>query len=167
MIKQIMINCMILLCFNGCIGQSNEKKFLAKYEYMDFSQFKNASVFIRGVDSERNPIVFVDAPCMVRDTSKVGCYVVVLDRKNHRVLNARWMVEYDVEADTINLQQLAQMFIEFSIPRLEVDKQGNVFVYLKDAETLTMIRFSNENGLRKQTNDGKWIRIRGCWYKPK
>jgi hypothetical protein len=54
------------------------KAFLAKYEFEDFSQFKNVSVFIRGGDSERNPVIFVNAPRLVRDTSKVGCYVVVI-----------------------------------------------------------------------------------------
>jgi hypothetical protein len=81
MIKQILTICLMVLSFNSCIGQSKEKAFLAKYEFEDFSQFKNVSVFIRGIDSERNPIIFVDAPHLVRDTSKVGCYVAILDKK--------------------------------------------------------------------------------------
>ena len=43
MLKQIVINCLIMLCFNSCIEQSKEKAFLAKYEFEDFSQFKNVS----------------------------------------------------------------------------------------------------------------------------
>lgn len=58
-----------MLCFNSCIEQSAEKAFLAKYEFEDFSQFKNVSIFIRGVDSERNPIIFINAPHLISDTS--------------------------------------------------------------------------------------------------
>ena len=100
MLKQIVINCLIMLCFNSCIEQSKEKAFLAKYEFEDFSQFKNVSVFIRGRDSERNPIIFVDAPHLVRDTSKVGYYVVIRDKRNYQIIKAKWMTKYDVEFGT-------------------------------------------------------------------
>ncbi len=156
-----------MLCFNSCIGQSKEKAFLTKYEFEDFSQFKNVSVFIRGGDSERNPIIFVNAPRLVRDTSNVGCYVVILDKKNYQVIKAGWMVEYDVKADTVKLQQLAQTFMQYKIPRLRVDGQENVFVYLKDVETLALVRFANENELQKRNKEIKWINIKHNWYKPK
>jgi hypothetical protein len=168
MLKQIVTNCLIMmLCFYSCIGQSKEKTFLAKYEFEDFSQFKNVSVFIRGGDSERNPIIFVDAPHLVRDTSKVGCYVVTLDKKNYQVIKAKWMTESIVNADTLKLQQLAQTFMQYKIPRLNVDEQGNVFVYLKDVETLALARFANENELQKRNKEVKWINIKHNWYKPR
>ena len=158
----------MVLSFNSCIGQSKEKAFLAKYEFEDFSQFKNVSVFIRGIDSERNPIIFVDAPHLVRDTSKVGCYVVILDKKNYRIINAKWTLTKDsVNADTVKLQHLAQAFIQYKIPRLQVDEQGNVFVYLKDVETLALVRFANENELQKRNKEVRWINIKPNWYKPK
>ena len=165
MLKQIVTNCLIMLCFNSCIGQSEEKAFLAKYEFEDFSQFKNVSVIIRGGDSQRNPIIFVDAPHLVRDTSKVGCYVVILDKKNHQVIKAKWMTEYDVEADTLKLQHLAQTFIMYRIPRLDVDTAGNVFVYLKDVETLALVRFIDEKEMLKDPRE--WVNIKDNWFKPK
>jgi hypothetical protein len=165
MLKQIVTNCLIMLCFNSCIGQSEEKAFLAKYEFEDFSQFKNGSVFIRGGDSQRNPIIFVDAPHLVRDTSKVGCYVVMLDKKTTKVIKAKWMTEYDVEADTLKLQHLAQTFIMYRIPRLDVDTAGNVFVYLKDVETLALVRFIDEKEKLKYPRE--WINIKDNWFKPK
>ena len=166
MLKQVVINCLIMLCFNSCIGQFKEKAFLAKYEFEDFSQFKNVSVFIRGRDSERNPIVFVDAPHLVRDTSGVGCYIVILDKKNYRIINAKWTLTKDsVNADTVKLQYLAQTFMQYKIPRLQVDEQGNVFVYLKDVETLALVRFANENELQKRSKETKWINIKNNWYK--
>ena len=154
-----------MLCFNSCIGQSEEKAFLAKYEFEDFSQFKNVSVFIRGGDNQRNPIIFVDAPHLVRDTSKVGCYVVTLDKKTYQVIKAKWMTEYDVEADTLKLQHLAQTFIMYRIPRLDVDTAGNVFVYLKDVETLALVRFIDEKEMLKDPRE--WINIKDNWFKPK
>ena len=165
MLKQIVTNCLIMLCFNSCIGQSKEKTFLAKYEFEDFSQFKNVSVFIRGGDNQRNPIIFVDAPHLVRDTSKVGCYVVMLDKKTTKVIKAKWMTEYDVEADTLKLQHLAQTFIMYRIPRLDVDTAGNVFVYLKDVETLALVRFIDEKEMLKDPRE--WINIKDNWFKPK
>ncbi|WP_019969200.1 hypothetical protein [Segatella maculosa] len=168
MLKQIVINCLIILCFNSCIEQSKEKAFLAKYEFEDFSQFNNVSVFIRGGDSERNPIIFVDAPHLVRDTSKVGCYVVILDKTNYRIINAKWtLIEDSVNADTVKLQKLAQVFMKYEIPRLDVDKDGNIFVYLKDVETLALVRFANENELQKRNKEVKWINIKHNWYKPR
>lgn len=155
-----------MLCFNSCIEQSKEKAFLAKYEFEDFSQFKNVSVFIRGRDSERNPIIFVDAPHLVRDTSKVGYYVVILDKRNYQIIKAKWMTKYDVESDTLKLQHLAQTFMQYKITRLKVDGQENVFVYLKDVETLALVRFANENELQKRSKEVKWINIKHNWYKP-
>ena len=163
--RKLIIFCLIMLCFNSCIGP--EKVFVAKYEFEDFSQFKNVCVFVRDVDGERNPIIFVDAPHLVRDTSKEGCYGVTLNKKNYQVIKAGWAVEYDVKADTLKLQHLAQTFMQYKIPRLQVDEQGNVFVYLKDVETLALVRFANENELQKRNKEIKWINIKHNWYKPR
>jgi hypothetical protein len=153
--------------YGECWAYFDKKAFLAKYEFEDFSQFKNVSLFIRGGDSERNPIIVVDAPHLVRDTSKVGFYVVILDKKTDQVIKAKWMTEYDVEADTLKLQQLAQTFMRYRIPRLDVDTAGNVFVYVKDVETLALVGFANENELQKRSKETKWINIKSNWYKPR
>jgi len=156
-----------LSLYGECCAYIDKKAFLAKYEFEDFSQFKNVSLFIRGGDSERNPIIVVDAPHLVRDTSKVGFYVVILDKKTDQVIKAKWMTEYDVEADTLKLQQLAQTFMRYRIPRLDVDTAGNVFVYVKDVETLALVGFANENELQKRSKETKWINIKSNWYKPR
>ena len=62
---------------------------------------------------------------------------------------------------------MAQTFIQYRIPRLEADAQGNVFVYLKDIETLAFVRFANENELKKRSKEVKWINIKSNWYKPR
>ena len=105
---------------------------------------------------------------MVRDTSKVGCYVVILDKTSYRIINAKWtLIEDSVNADTVKLQKLAQVFMKYEIPRLDVDKDGNIFVYLKDVETLALVRFANENELQKRNKEVKWINIKHNWYKPR
>jgi hypothetical protein len=156
-----------LSLYGECLAYFDKKAFLAKYEFEDFSQFKNVSLFIRGGDSERNPIIVVDAPHLVRDTLKVGCYVVTLDKRTYQVKEAKWMIEYDVEADTLKLQQLAQTFMRYRIPRLDVDTVGNVFVYVKDVATLALVRFANENELQKRSKETQWINIKSNWYKPR
>lgn len=157
----------VLYLYNECVVCFQKKTFLAKYEFEDFSQFKNVSIFIRGVDSERNPIIFVDAPHVVGDSSKVECYAVILDKKKRHTIKAKWITEYDDEADTLKLQQLAHSFIQYGIPRLNVDERGNVFIYLKDVETLALVRFINENESQKHYRDEKWINVKHNWYKPK
>lgn len=157
-----------MLCFTSCIDPFYEKKFLSKYEFEDFSQFESSSIFIRGGDSEGNPIIFINAPHLVRDTSKVGCCVVILDKKSGQVIGTKWtLTDNNVNADTVKLQQLAQAFMQYGIPRMEVDEQGNVFVYLKDVETLALAKFVNENELQKHNEKMNWINIKHNWYKPK
>lgn len=168
MSKEIRICFLILFCCNSCIGPFYEKAFLSKYEFEDFSQFENASVFIRGGDDEGNPIIVIDAPLLVRDTPKVGCYVVIMDKEGDNVIRTKWtLTENNVDADSVKLQQLAQAFVQYNIPRLEVDEQGNVFVYLKDVETLALVRFANEKELQKRSKEMHWINIKHNWYKPR
>ena len=57
--------------------------------------------------------------------------------------------------------------MKYEIPRLDVDEQGNVFIYLKDVETLALVRFVNESELMKRSKETKWIKVKDNWYKPK
>lgn len=166
MFKQITIICLTMSLFSNCIGQSKERAFIVKYEYEDFSPFKGINVFKRGGDGN-NQILVMDVSYFVNDSSKTGCYVVTLDKKNHHVTKAKWTTEYHVDSDTTKLQQLAQVFMRYEIPRLNVDKAGNVFVYLKDIETLALVRFVNESELQTRSKETRWISIKGNWYKRK
>ncbi len=173
--KAIIICLAILLC-NGCIMQPQAIAFLNQYESEDFSQFNKASVFIRGV-FEKNFVIFVDAPHLIRDSLNAGCYVVMLDRKSYQVIQSHWMTDFDVDADTLKLQQLAQALMKYGIPRLSVDEQENVFVYLKDVESLALVRFANEEEVEKmrikydaiEPHYWKrcWKKARGNWYRYK
>jgi len=163
--KQIMINCLTMILLTGCLGQSKEKAFIAKNEFEDFSKFKGVNVFKRGEDKNQE-IIAIFVSCLVNDNSKKECYLVTLDKKNHQVIKAKWTTEYYVDKDTLMLQQLAQIFIKYKIPRLNVDNVGNVFVYLKDVETLALARFVDENELKKRSKEIRWIEVKDNWYKP-
>lgn len=155
----------MLLC-NSCIGQSKEKAFIAKYEIEDFSQFKGVDMALRGVDKQGNLCVFGYAPHLVNDSAKVGYYIVILDGESYQAIETKLVrTEYYADADIVKLQQLAQTFMQYKIPRLKVDEQENVFVYLKDFETLALVRFADENELQKRSIEVKWINIKYNWYK--
>jgi len=155
-----------MLLFNRCIGQSQEKTFIVKYEFEDFSQFKGVDIAFRGADKHNNFVVFGYAPYLVNDSTKVGYYVVILDRENYQAIETKFIkTESYVNSDTIKLQQLVQIFMKYKIPRLIVDEQENVFIYLKDFETLALVRFKNESEMLKYPR--QWINVNGNWYKPK
>lgn len=166
MLKEITIICLIVLLFDSCMGQSKEKVFIAKYEFEDFSQFKGVDMALRGADKQGNFVVFGYAPHLVKDSSKIGYYIVILDKENYQAIESKLLrTTYYEDADIIRLQQLAHAFMKYKIPRLDVDEQGNVFVYLKDFETLALARFMNESELQKYPR--KWVRIKSNWYKLK
>ena len=145
--------------------QTRRETFLSKYEFEDFSEFKDVHIYIRDVD-RGNPILMMNAPNLVYDTSDVGLYVLQLDKNDHHVLDSKWTYGgREIDADTSKMQQLAQSFINYKIPRLFVDEAENVFVYLKDVETLAMTRIADSLHLPKTFNYS-WVKIKGNWYKP-
>jgi hypothetical protein len=158
-LRNIIISSIVMSLFSGCVGSFYEKAFLSKYEFEDFSQFKGVNIFFRGQN-----VIFTNAPHLVNDTAKVGLYVVIVD-ENSQIVEVKWTTENNVNADTIKLQQLAQAFMKYEIPRLTVDKDGNVFVYLRDIERFTFVRFVNESEMLKHPR--KWVNVKNNWYKPK
>jgi hypothetical protein len=160
-IIQNMVICSILiLSFSRC-ANTCERRFISEYEFEDFSQFNDVSIFYRSQN-----VIFINAPNLIYDTVKVGYYVVKLDKKNSQITETKWMMKNNVNADTVQLKQLAQTFMKYEIPRLNVDKHGNVFVYLADIETLALVRFVNIDELLKYPKR-EWVNISNNWYKPK
>jgi hypothetical protein len=159
-LRNTIINSLVMLLFSSC-AVYYERAFLAKYEFEDFSQFNDVSIFYRSQN-----VIFINAPNLVYDTERVGVCVIILD-KNNQIIKTKWTLTEDyVNADTVQLQQLAQTFMKYEIPRLNVDKQGNVFVYLADVETLALVRFVNIDELLKYPKR-EWVNISNNWYKPK
>jgi len=154
------LSTLIMLLLGSCTGYSHEKTFLSKYEFEDFSQFNGVNIFYRGQN-----VIIIDAPHLVNDTAKVGYYVIVFDKKNSQIIETKWtLTENNVNADTVKLQQLAQAFMKYEIPRLNVDEDGNIFAYLKDIERFTLARFLNKSEMSKYTYKN-WISIKSNWYK--
>jgi hypothetical protein len=57
--------------------------------------------------------------------------------------------------------------MKYKIPGLYVDTAGNVFVYIKDFETMAFVRFANENERLKRSKEYTWKKIKNTdnWYK--
>jgi len=57
--------------------------------------------------------------------------------------------------------------MKYKIPRMDVDTAGNVFIYLKDVETLALVRFANEDELQKRNRESTWTKVKNTdnWYK--
>lgn len=168
MLRLIAINFLMILYLNGCIGQSKEKMFMVRYEFEDFTQFVGFDMIFRGTDKQGNFLIFGYGPIVKNDSSKELCnFAVRLDKNEYHAIETKWSLSQDCGGlDTLLLQQLAQNFMKYNIPRLSIDENGNVFVYLVDFETLTMARFVNERELLKYF-DQEWINIKNNWYKPK
>ena len=165
-LKKVIFSIFIMFFWWSCCGQTKEKVFLNQFEFEEFLQFKDIDVSKRGGNNYQQTLaLFISYS--VNNKSKTGCYLVTLDKKNYQVLKTKWTTEYFVEADTTKLQQLEQEFIKYNIPLLRVDTLGNVFIYLKDAETLAMVKFTNESERLKRSKETKWIKIQGEWYKAK
>jgi hypothetical protein len=165
--KILIISGLIVFLFNSC-SANYEKAFISKYNLEEFSQFNGVDMSFRGADKQKNLVIYGYAPDFINNTSKVGYYLIRLKEQNYQVVEMKWtLIENNDKADTIKLQHLAQTFIMYRIPRLNVDTAGNVFVYLKDVEKLALVRFANENELQKRSREVKWINIKHNWYKPR
>ena len=163
----------MLLC-NSCHKQSKESIFLAKYEFEDFSCFKELGVFQRGT-SEDVRLIMIEASFITNDSLYTGLYVVKLGTNDNRIIDAQWMTEYKNNADTLTLQQVAQSFVKYEISGLTVDGHGNVFLYLDNFEELSLARFDTDADIERmkaryddQRDWNKyWQMIRGNWYRYK
>lgn len=169
MLRQIFINSIIIsiICY-GCLGQSREKNFLAMYEFEDFSDFKGVDMYLRGLDKDGRFVVHGFAPHFKNDSLGAWHYVVKLDKDSCIRTEIKWVLTEKYEnADTVKLQQLAQRFIDYKISRLNVDKNGNVFVYFGDLK-LKLAQFADKNWLTRYSHGTrKWINIRSNWYRLK
>lgn len=166
--RKIIIYCFMFLLLNGCCGQSKEKAFIAKYELDDFFQFNGVSLFLRGLDKQGNFIVVGYTKLNNVNPEKYVSYGIFLDAQN-QIIKTDWVIQNNndyANIDTLLLQQIAQSFMKYEIPRLDVDVEGNVFVYMKDVETLALARFEKDSEFLKKYID-EWVNIKGNWYKPK
>lgn len=155
-----------IILVSHCSSCSKEKDFIAEHEFDNFCLFHNTHVFIRGKDVTDNTIVMIHAPALVRDTSCCGLYVVTFDENNH-LSNTKWtLTSATTDADTTMLQHIAKQFLNYNVQRLDVDSIGNVFVYLYDVETLSIVKVVSENKITRLLKNKGVRHIQGEWYKP-
>ena len=158
----------ILLLYNSCEQHKREKEFLDKYEYEDFSQFKGVNMEIRSYDDSGKILIPGRIDFLKNDSLKFGYYTLKMDTQDYNIPYMHWIcADKEVELDTIRLKHLAQTFMKYKIPGLYVDTAGNVFVYIKDFETMAFVRFANENERLKRSKEYTWKKIKNTdnWYK--
>lgn len=158
----------ILLLYNSCEQHKREKEFLDKYEYEDFSQFKGVNMEIRSYDDSGKILIPGRIDFLKNDSLKFGYYTLKMDTQDYNIPYMHWIcADKEVELDTIRLKHLAQTFMKYKIPRMDVDTAGNVFIYLKDVETLALVRFANEDELQKRNRESTWTKVKNTdnWYK--
>ena len=56
--------------------------------------------------------------------------------------------------------------MKYNVQRLDVDSIGNVFVYLYDVETLSIVKVVSENKITRLLKNKGVRHIQGEWYKP-
>jgi hypothetical protein len=147
----------------------SEKEFLDKYEHEDFSQFKGVDMYIRGYDNQSLLIICGETSYLKNDSLIFCDYALKMDTQNHKIHIVYWtFLDKEKNADTIKLKNLTEIFIDYKIPRIDVDTAGNVFVYIKDRFTLSFVKFANRNELIKRSKEYRWIKIKNSdnWYKP-
>lgn len=155
-------------CLNMYSIKSATVRFLDKYATEDFSEFTNTTIFIRDVDENRNPIIFIDPPAQF-NCDGLGVYVVTLEKDSNIVLSTDWTLgKYNSDAanvDTLQLQNMAQKFMQLKIRRLTVDNDGNVYVFFQNPETLSIVRVVNNSQFQTIYDEDLDV-ISGRWYQP-
>lgn len=163
-IKTVLIGSIMLL-FNCCVS-NYEKIFLAKHELEDFTQFKGVDMAVRGFDRQKNIVIYGYAPNLIKDSTNAGYFIITLNKENHQIIESILTIEEGFDkADLATLHELAQAFLKYQIPRLNVDNHGNAFIYLKDAETLALVQLMDTGEIMKKYNS--WNNIKGNWYRAK
>ena len=159
------LSIVFILSFINCENRwSDENLFISQYEFEDFSQFKGSSIFIRGVDLEKNPVVFINAPHLLNDTLRTGMYAVTIDKNSHNVIMSKWLTNYFNQADTLKLQKLAQKFISYKISGLIVDTNENTFVYLENIQHLSLAKIIKDTNTQDLCKGKRWVKLKKYWY---
>lgn len=155
----------IMIIFNSCLMQ-HRRNFIKEYEFEDFSQFSGVDMAIRGKNQQGNIIIYGYAPHLINDSLNAGYFILTLNKENNQIIDTELTVEGEYNnADTSSLHSLAKIFLNYKIPRINVEKNGNVRIYLMDTETLALIRFTDLTLRTKNLKD--WVSVKGNWFRPK
>ena len=154
---------MIWLLLSCCFSdRDSNKEFVKKHKDENFDAFINTSFLIRSIDEKGNLIVFVSTD--FENAYNEGPYIMTVEKGTGRIIDTSFRLRKDsinFKKDDIN--SLVLKFLEYNVYSLAVDKSGNVYFRLREAEKPTLIRFSDSNRMNEEYRKN-WRKIEGNWY---
>lgn len=161
-ISNLLVFVFLSFCLCLCTTLNrDEKRFINKYGLMEFSKFKNRCIYIRGYSKGRNPIVFFNE---INDTLN-GPYVLKYDRIKKGVVNFGTQLRRVPKAtDTIQIINLVEDFMQYSISYIKVDSLDNIFVGFKPNDGPSIFRPSNDWSV-PPNNNRKLVKLGNGWLR--
>lgn len=158
----------IILLLTGCRNYVEEKKFLSKHELDDYSDFFEVNMIYRGVTKNNDLCVFGWYKSHIKTESlKDISYIMTIDSMSYCVNDIEFMrVNSYTKEDSVRLAQLSKKFLSYKIARIEMDENGNLYVYLKNFEKYSLVKFANDIEFKKNRKSNGWKKIADSWYVP-
>lgn len=152
-----------ILFVNSCTIDRSEEIFLQNFGNENFTSFANHSLFVRGYDEDKDPIVLVyDNSKRIRPCDL--SYGVIINRKTKAIksINRSHLPDSCGINEKLS-KDLAVKFLEYNINYLRVDSAMNVFVdvLFKEGPPI-LVRFSDADKI--PTKYQSWKHIEGNWY---
>lgn len=164
-LKDILISLFFLYLFvqtyDICFDYYKKISFISQYESDDFSRFRGVSMMLRGTDSADNYVIYGEKE-LYHNVCSIP-FTIVVDQRTLLIVNLD--SSQKERLDSIEFQQLIYSFFKYDIPRIDVDLNDNVYIYIKDFETLAMVRFTNGIEFTHEATEREWKKIKGNWYK--
>lgn len=154
----------VILFFNSCSHEKSEETFIQKFGNENFNSFVNYSLFVRGFDEDRDPIVLVyDNTKKIRPCDM--SYGVIINRKTKSIKSVnRSYLPDSCGINEMVSKELAVKFLKYNINYLRVDSAMNIFVDVVFKEGPPILaRFSDANNIPLKYQS--WKHLEGNWYK--
>jgi len=150
--------CMLWAC--SVNKYREERSFVKNYGNESFSEFRNFSLTLRGVDNSGNKIV------LVYDTLDCGFLRVLVDKNSLDTISTAFiktkencmtnMADFDLS--------VIRKFLNFHINYLRVDSTNNVFVKVQNSEGTPNLMQVNDTTLLSNIDMSNWEIIQDNWY---
>lgn len=149
----------------SCVGvKPYNKAFVEKYGNENFDAFTNVGIAIRGLDQERNFMLFIGD---LKDAAINGPYIVTIDKQSGEIKKTSCHLMKDTSnLDKPIMNELALRFMKYDINLLRVDSSKNVYINVVNNERPTLIRFADAKYKMGQYSTG-WRKIKDLWYEDK
>jgi|CXWL01.1.fsa_nt_gi hypothetical protein len=160
-LRLIFVAC-LLSCFHSCTTiERDEKKFIKNYGSADFTIYKNKCVFIRGKSRGGEPIIFVSD---INDSLN-GPIVLTYDKAQKKIVNFGTQLRRASKLiDTLQIKNLAEDFMKYSIGFIKVDSMDNVYIGMRPNDGPSILRPFNFNFLDTQRKQGL-LNLKNGWWR--